>query len=81
MIPSAFRTLLRTGVGASKRDLGLMRVVARGGLQVLTDDGDRRDPGLSDGRGSAGAAAIGGDGQDRLRQSAFARVDPGDIVT
>lgn len=35
--PAAFRTLLRTGVGASKRDLGLMRVVAVAGMHALTD--------------------------------------------
>ena len=35
--PAAFRTLLRTGVGASKRDLGMMRVAAVGGLNALTD--------------------------------------------
>jgi len=36
--PTAFRALLRTGVGASKRDLGLMRTVAVGGLNALSDD-------------------------------------------
>jgi cytochrome c553 len=35
--PVAFRTLLRTGVGPDKRDLGMMKAVARGGLHVLTD--------------------------------------------
>jgi len=35
--PAAFRTLLRTGVGVSKRDLGMMRVAAVGGLNALTD--------------------------------------------
>jgi len=35
--PAAFRTLLRTGVGPSKRDLGLMRTVAVAGLHALTD--------------------------------------------
>ena len=35
--PAAFRTLLRTGVGMSGRDLGLMREVARGDLSALTD--------------------------------------------
>lgn len=35
--PVAFRTLLRTGVGATKRDLGMMRVAAVGGLSALTD--------------------------------------------
>ncbi|GAA0310758.1 hypothetical protein GCM10009087_21020 [Sphingomonas oligophenolica] len=35
--PVAFRTLLRTGVGMSGRDLGLMKNVARGDLHVLTD--------------------------------------------
>lgn len=35
--PTAFRTLLRTGVGVSKRDLGMMRVAAVGGLNALTD--------------------------------------------
>jgi cytochrome c553 len=36
--PAAFRTLLRTGVGASKRDLGLMRMVAVAGMHALTDE-------------------------------------------
>jgi cytochrome c553 len=35
--PAAFRTLLRTGVGTTKRDLGMMRVAAVGGLHALTD--------------------------------------------
>ena len=35
--PAAFRTLLRTGVGMSGRDLGLMKKVARGDLSPLTD--------------------------------------------
>ncbi|MEO6216587.1 MAG: cytochrome c [Sphingomonas sp.] len=35
--PPAFRTLLRTGVGVSGRDLGLMKEVARGDLSALTD--------------------------------------------
>jgi cytochrome c553 len=35
--PDAFRTLLRTGKGMAPRDLGLMRVVAQGGLHALSD--------------------------------------------
>ena len=35
--PTAFRTLLRTGVGMSGRDLGLMKKVARDDLSALTD--------------------------------------------
>lgn len=34
---TAFRTLLRTGVGMDGRDLGLMKNVARGDLYALTD--------------------------------------------
>ena len=36
--PVAFRTLVRTGVGASGRDLGLMKSVARTALYALTDE-------------------------------------------
>jgi mono/diheme cytochrome c family protein len=36
--PAAFRTLIRTGVGPSRRDLGLMKVVSINGLQALTDE-------------------------------------------
>lgn len=35
--PKAFRTLLRTGVGMTPRDLGLMGRVAKGDLRMLTD--------------------------------------------
>lgn len=35
--PTAFRTLLRTGVGVGGRDLGLMKRIARGDLYVLSD--------------------------------------------
>lgn len=36
--PAAFRTLMRTGEGMSRRDLGLMSVVARVGFTAFTDD-------------------------------------------
>ncbi|RYD19008.1 MAG: c-type cytochrome, partial [Lysobacteraceae bacterium] len=36
--PKAFHTLLRTGVGMTPRDLGLMSRVAKGDLTMLTDD-------------------------------------------
>ncbi len=36
--PKAFHTLLRTGVGMTPRDLGLMSRVARGDLKMLTED-------------------------------------------
>ena len=36
--PVAFRKLVRTGAGASKRDLGLMKTVAVTALQALTDE-------------------------------------------
>lgn len=36
--PKAFHTLLRTGVGMTPRDLGLMSRVAKGDLKMLTDD-------------------------------------------
>ncbi|MGY4398299.1 mono/diheme cytochrome c family protein [Sphingomonas sp. UYAg733] len=35
--PAAFRRLLRTGIGMTPRDLGMMREAAVGGLRVLTD--------------------------------------------
>lgn len=35
--PAAFRKLLRTGVGMTNRDLGMMRTAALGGFTVLTD--------------------------------------------
>jgi cytochrome c553 len=35
--PAAFKRLMRTGQGMSKRDLGLMGVVARAGFSALTD--------------------------------------------
>jgi uncharacterized protein YkwD len=35
--PAAFRTLMRTGVGMSHRDLGLMKEVATENLYALSD--------------------------------------------
>jgi hypothetical protein len=36
--PEAFRKLMRTGVGMSGRDLGLMKQVATENLYALTDE-------------------------------------------